>query len=349
MAANENRTIPLTITVPEDHEDHAIIDVIDSYASVHATYVERANIYNLPETWRNACGFYTLFSPIKEDGTYSVYVGKSDKDFTKRMRSHDEKKEGWVVALLIQRKSVEGLSSTQSSYLEGAMRDVFDKAPHVAYANIARTGDWTLPEHEKIIMKQVVDSTLRIMLLRGYRATLTRNASSIQATKASPFTPVAPATHASVKSVAPFAPPKITMSVPSAPAREKVEPAPVKPSLPFSPPVATPPPAPQAIPEPAIEPEPKKTGFSLFGRKKTEPKAPPKPEDVYAALLEWRQEQARVLHTKYRFILEDYTLKALSEKMPATYDELLTIPGIKEKKQAQFGKSILQVLDRFRV
>lgn len=348
MAANENRTIPLTITVPENHEDHAIIDVIDSYASVHATYVERNSIYNLPDTWRNACGFYILFSPIKEDGTYSVYVGKSDKDFTKRMRSHDEKKEGWVVALLVQRKSVEGLSSTQSSYLEGAMRDVFDKAPHVACANIARTGDWTLPEHEKIIMQQVVDSTLRIMLLRGYRATLKRDASSVQAPKASPFAPVAPATHAPVKSVAPVPPPKITMSVPSAPARERVEPAPVKSSLPFSPPVATPPTAPQASPEPVVVPEPKKTGFSLFGRKKAEPKPSPKPEEIYEALDKWRKEQARVQHTKFWFILEDYTLKALSEKMPKTYDELLTIPGIKEKKQAQFGKSILQVLDKFR-
>jgi superfamily II DNA helicase RecQ len=138
------------------------------------------------------------------------------------------------------------------------------------------------------------------------------------------------------------------MSVPSTPPRETaVEAEPAR-KLPFSPPVITPKSVPQTVSEPVVEPEPKKTGFSLFGRKKAEPKAPPKAEEVYAALLEWRQEQARVLHTKYRFILEDYTLKALSEKMPKTYDELLTIPGIKEKKQAQFGKSILQVLDKFR-
>lgn len=321
MSGNANRTLPLTVTVPENHENNAIIDVIDSYASVHATYVERNSIYNLPDTWRNACGFYILFSSIKEDGTYTVYVGKSDKDFTKRMRSHDEKKEGWVVALLVQRKSVEGLSSTQSSYLEGALRDIFVAAPHVQCQNIARTGDWTLPEHEKIIMSQVVDSTLRIMLLRGYRAVVAKKTIPTMAASAS----------------TPFTPPRET----------PVEAEPVR-KLPFSPPVITPQPAPQVVPEPVVEPEPKKAGFSLFGRKKAEPKAPPKPEEVYAALLEWRQEQARVLHTKYRFILEDYTLKALSEKMPKTYDELLTIPGIKEKKQAQFGKSILQVLDKFR-
>ena len=209
MSGNANRTLPLTVTVPENHENHAIIDVIDSYASVHATYVERNSIYNLPDTWRNACGFYILFSPIKEDGTYTVYVGKSDKDFTKRMRSHDEKKEGWVVALLVQRKSVEGLSSTQSSYLEGALRDIFVAAPHVQCQNIARTGDWTLPEHEKIIMAQVVDSTLRIMLLRGYRAVLAKKTvPTIAAPVNTPFTP------ASSSSVAPPAMPKLSMSVP---------------------------------------------------------------------------------------------------------------------------------------
>lgn len=346
MTTTENRTIPLTITVPENHENLAIIDVIDSYASVHATYVERNSIYNLPDTWRNACGFYILFSPIKEDGTYTVYVGKSDKDFTKRMRSHDQKKEGWVVALLVQRKSVEGLSSTQSSYLEGALRDVFVSAPHVQCQNIARTGDWTLPEHEKIIMSQVVDSTLRIMLLRGYRGVLAKKTVPTIVTPAStPFMPVPPTPRLAA---APPAMPKLSMSVPSTPPQEAAVATEPARKLPFSPPVMTPPAVPQVAPEPVVEAEPKKTGFSLFGRKKAEPKAPPKPEEVYAALLEWRQEQARVLHTKYRFILEDYTLKALSEKMPKTYDELLTMPGIKEKKQAQFGKSILAVLDRLR-
>lgn len=142
--------------------------------------------------------------------------------------------------------------------------------------------------------------------------------------------------------------PKLSMSVPFTPPREAaVTPEPVR-KLPFSPPAITSQPIPQPAPEPVVEPEQKKTGFSLLGRKKAEPKPPPSPEEVYEALLEWRKEQARVLHMKYRFILEDYTLKALSEKMPRTYDELLEIPGIKEKKQAQFGKSILQVLDKFR-
>lgn len=315
MTANATRTLPLTVTVPEDHEDFALLDIIDSYASVHATYVERDSIHKLPDTWRNACGFYILFSTIKEDGSYTVYVGKSDKDFTKRMRSHDEKKQDWITALLVQRKSVEGLSSTQSSYLEGALRDVFVSAAHVECQNIARTGDWTLPEHEKVIMKQVVDSTLRIMLLRGYRAVLPK-----PSTAPSNSNPYFGAPHKTGLPTTPPTPPKLTMSAPAV--QDKSVPGPV-------------------------EPETRKSVFSMFGKKKSEPK-PPNPEEVYVALLGWRKEQSRILHTKYRFILEDYTLRALSERMPVTYEELLEIPGIKEKKREQFGKSVLQVLDQFR-
>lgn len=335
MTGNTNRTIPLTVTVPENHEDSAILDVIDPYASVHATYVERTYIHHLPDTWRNACGFYILFSPIKEDGSYTVYVGKSDKDFTKRMRSHDEKKQGWNVALLVQRKSIEGLSSTQSSYLEGALRDMFVRAAHVGCQNIARTGDWTLPEHEKIIMKQVVDSTLRIMLLRGYRTTLLPRPSNV----ASNTSFDSPSRETSA--ITPPIPPRLTGFSPSA-APVTAEEVTV---LAEGKPLATPQATPVKVTAP-VEPA-RKSMFSLFGKKKAETQ-PPRPEEVYAALLEWRKEQSRVLRTKYRFILEDYTLKALSEKMPATYDDLLQIPGIKEKKREQFGESILQVLAQFK-
>lgn len=332
MTSNAGRTLPLTVAIPENHEDFALFDVIDSFASVHATYVERHSIHDLPDTWRNACGFYILFSPITEDGSYTVYVGKSDKDFTKRMRSHDEKKQDWSVALLVQRRSVEGLSSTQSSFLEGALRDIFVRAGHVECQNIARTGDWTLPEHEKIIMKQVVDSTLRIMLLRGYRA--------IQPQP--PQTAISSSDYSQeANTINPPALPTLSMSTP--PAVPLNSGAPTQGGkFPFTAPQITH----DSVPK-TVEPEARKSMFSLFGKKKAEPK-PSNPEEVYAALLEWRKEQSRILHTTYRFILEDYTLKALAERMPSTYDELLQIPGIKEKKREQFGESVLQVLAEFR-
>ena len=322
MVGNTSKTLPLTVTVPENNEDFGIIDVVDSYASVHATFVERDSIAALPSTWQNACGFYILFSPIREDGSYTTYVGKSDRDFTRRMRSHDEKKEDWVVALLIQRKSVESLSSTQSSFLEGAVRDIFTRARHVVCQNIARTGDSTLPEHEKAIMSQVVDSALRIMLLRGYRVTarktVERNVSTSKA-------PVPPTLSGMVTRV----PPSLSMTVPA-------QTTPVK-----SEPTEAPSPA------PVQKPEPRKAGFSLFGKRKPTAKEV-SAEDIYAALIEWRKEEAKKLHTKPWYVLEDYTLKALSEKRPLTYDALLDIPGIKEKKREKFGKDLLQVLSKFR-
>ena len=331
------KTLPLTVTVPENHEDMAIIDVIDSYASVHATYVERNSIHSLPNTWRNACGFYILFSPIKDDSTYSVYVGKSDKDFTKRMRSHDENKEDWVVALLVQRKSVEGLSSTQSSYLEGALRDIFVKTSHVRCHNIARTGDWTLPEHDKALMAQVVDSTLRIMLLRGYRIVdqLHSNATSRQPLAAPPKTPQLTTAVPHVdKSQGHYT---RVLDIQHIPAPQEVMTGNTSTSS-LNPTIEP------TITEPKVR---KPSMFSFLTTKKTGPVSPD-PEKVFTALLEWRKEQSKILHTKYRYILEDYTLRALAEKMPATYDDLLKIPGIKEKKREQFGKSLLKVLDQFR-
>jgi superfamily II DNA helicase RecQ len=136
------------------------------------------------------------------------------------------------------------------------------------------------------------------------------------------------------KTALPFAPPAITPEQPKNPALtpEQVTPA-------------------TTTPEPVKEPEQKKSVFaSIFGKPKAaaKPKPAPSPEEIYAALDEWRKEQGRQRHTKPWYVLEDYTLKALSEKMPKTYDDLLTIPGIKEKKREQYGKSILAVLDRFR-
>lgn len=320
MPTNETDVFPLTVTVPESFEDKAIMEVIDTLASVQAAYVERESVYEVPETWRSACGFYILFSPISKDGSYNVYVGKSDKDFTKRLRSHDQNKEGWVTALLVQRVSVGGLSSTQSSYLEGALRDIFDRVSHVTCHNIAKTGDWTLPDHEKLLMKQIIDSTLRIMLLRGYRTILSKKKPLSQSVALPQGTPVVP--------------PRITMSVPVASKSPALKAE--------SAPEAT------SSPTPISVPEPKKSMFSLFGKKKDSSKSPPTTEEILEELIEWRRVTALEGKLRHSFVVEMYTLKALAERMPKTYEELLTIPGIKEVKREKYGQSILKTLDRLR-
>jgi hypothetical protein len=273
--------------------------------------VERDSIYDIPDIWRNSCGFYILFSRIKGDGSYSVYVGKSDRDFTRRLRSHDMNKDVWTTALLVQRNSIQDLSSTQSSYLEGALRDIFDEASHVKCFNIAPTGDRTLPVHERLLMKQVIESTLRIMLIRGYRKSL-----PVQSGTLTPE-PV-------------FSPPRISMSVPAF--------TPKPPEILVSPPTSllVPEPSVAALqaPEPAPvvappAPEKKNTMFSMFKRHEPAPTEenpaartpmqvkPLDPEEVFQALRAWRVQKAREERLSPAYIFDDKVLRALAEKMPA--------------------------------
>lgn len=342
---------PLTITVPQSFNSVGIIEIADPYASMRAVFIERDSIHNIPEIWRNSCGFYILFSRIKPNGTYSVYVGKSDRDFTKRLRSHDMNKDVWATALMVQRNSIENLSSTQSSYLEGALRDIFDAASHVRCHNIANTGDRTLPVHERLIMKQVIESTLRIMLIRGFRTTLPVKPETLIQSTSSTLSGVMPA-------------PQITMSVPSV---EVI--TPTMPLLASSPQAAPPLPAPVKISLtrrfPSLPPPDRKPSvFSVFRKQDSQtsplPEIPepeivpkfqtsPNTEEVFQALRAWRLVKAREERLSPAYIFDDKVLRALAEQMPANYDALLTIPGIAHTKREKYGSSIMEILDRYRL
>lgn len=332
---------PLTVTIPQSFNSTSIVEIVDSYASMRAIFVERDSIYDIPDIWRNSCGFYILFSRIKPDGTYSVYVGKSDKDFTRRLRQHDLNKDVWTTALLVQRNSIENLSSTHSSYLEGALRDIFDEAAHVKCYNIAKTGDHTLPAHERLLMKQVVDSTLRIMLIRGFRTSLP--------VKAGTLTPP----------LISVSPPKLTMSVPvltlkTPETRETLVTPPSSTESQPRPPISPVPP-----PLPVVTPDQKPSVFSMFRRQEavttsTErlPVAdmkPYDPEEIFQALRAWRTQKARDERLSPAYIFDDKVLRALAEQMPTNYEGLLSIPGIKHAKQEKYGSEILETLDKFRV
>jgi superfamily II DNA helicase RecQ len=142
---------------------------MDNSSAVKASFVERYALDKLFAEWLNACGFYILFSHIRDDGSFDAYVGKASNGFSGRLREHDEKKDFWRVALLIRRDTTYGLTSTESLYLEGRMRNILTLSPNVKVHNIAPTGDRTLPDHDKQEMESIVLSTLRIMFLRGYR------------------------------------------------------------------------------------------------------------------------------------------------------------------------------------
>jgi hypothetical protein len=333
---------PLTITIPQSFNFTSIVEIVDSYASMRAIFVERDSIHDIPDIWRNSCGFYILFSRIKADGSYSVYVGKSDRDFTRRLRQHDLNKDVWATALLMQRNSIENLSSTHSSFLEGALRDIFDEAAHVKCHNIAPTGDRTLPVHERLLMKQVVESTLRIMLIRGFRTGLPVKSGSLTPPVASESVLAAPPQITmSVPSVTPITPETVATHQPLPSIEELSTPTAEQPSLPVS------------------EPEKKPSMFSLFRRQESTT-APPEglpnmkekphdPEEVFQALRAWRLQKAREERLSPAYIFDDRVLRAVAEQMPENFEQLLSVPGIKHVKREKYGSGLLEILDKYRL
>lgn len=180
----------LTVLAPYSLDSLLPLEIMDNSSAVKASFVERYAIEKLSPEWLNACGFYILFSHIRSDGSFDAYVGKASNGFSKRLKSHDENKDFWRVALLIRRDTTDGFTTTESLYLEGRMRKVLTSSPHVKVHNIAPTGDNTLPEHDKQSMESIVLSALRIMFLRGYRnSSLGFIADSITADKIKGFEP----------------------------------------------------------------------------------------------------------------------------------------------------------------
>lgn len=167
---NTPSSIPLTVLAPYSLDSMKPLEIIDEDSNLKAAFVERYAIEHVTNDWKsNACGFYILFSHLRADHTFDVYVGRTSANFLRRLRSHDEQKDYWNTALLVQKNNNQGFTSTQSGYLEGRMRDILDISANVTVHNSAPTGDTTIAEHEKYLMEKVILSTLRMMFLRGYR------------------------------------------------------------------------------------------------------------------------------------------------------------------------------------
>ena len=161
----------LTVLAPQSLESMLPLEIIDDSSPIRASFVERYGIEHLPGAWKEACGFYILFSHLKPDNTFEAYVGKASNGFYNRLKSHDKEKSWWRSALLVFKDREPGFSSTQSAYMEGRMRAILESSANVTVHNIAPTGDRTLPAWETGAMEAIALSTLRIMSLRGYRNT----------------------------------------------------------------------------------------------------------------------------------------------------------------------------------
>lgn len=160
----------LTVLAPSSADSMLPTEIIDDSSPIRAGFVERKGIENLPRAWKEACGFYLLFSHMDAHGGFQVYVGKASNGFYGRLRSHDKDKPWWSVALMVFKDREPGFSSTQSAFMEGKMREILDRSSNATVENIAPTGDRTLPRWEESAMEAIAVSTLRIMGLRGYRA-----------------------------------------------------------------------------------------------------------------------------------------------------------------------------------
>ncbi len=66
--------------------------------------------------------------------------------------------------------------------------------------------------------------------------------------------------------------------------------------------------------------------------------------ELLAKLVEWRNMEAQKRGVEHFRILPDKTLKEIAGRRPETKQDLCSIPGIKELKYMQFGKTILNIV-----
>lgn len=160
----------LTLGIPNTLNSLEPIEIKDEQANLHAAYVERYAVNNLPAEWdKEVEGFYVLLSHINPDNTFTAYVGKTDWSFSRRLRSHVQNKDFWNLAILFKKNSIEGFNKNQTSYMEGELAKALSSSPNVTLTNEKPTGDRTFNDWDKPYMEQVLLACLRILFIRGYR------------------------------------------------------------------------------------------------------------------------------------------------------------------------------------
>lgn len=296
----------LTVLAPYSQESLLPLEIMDNSLAVKASFVERYAIDQLSTEWLGACGFYILFSHIKDDGSFDAYVGKASNGFSRRLESHDETKDFWRVALLIRRDNSDGFTTTEALYLEGRMRQVLASYVNVKVHNVAPTGDKTLPEHDKQSMESIVLSALRIMLLRGYRNSSMGFIADNRATdKIKKFEPARPNLAHAID----------TNHLESLVADME-----------------------DHIPNPANDDK----DFWTYDRQKVASFA--EVDARVAALKTWRLAVARENSWSPWIVFTEKQLIAIADANPSTLDELSAIQGISQKRVSSYGADVIKVL-----
>ena len=65
---------------------------------------------------------------------------------------------------------------------------------------------------------------------------------------------------------------------------------------------------------------------------------------IFAALREWRREEARGRSVPPFVVMHDRTLEAIASNVPRSLDELAEVPGIGPAKLSAYGEVILSVI-----
>lgn len=300
----------LTVLTPKSLDSMLPLEIIDDSSPIRAAFVERYGIDHLPSSWKEACGFYILFSHINPDNTFEAYVGKATNGFYNRLKSHDKEKSWWRTALMVFKDREPGFSSTQSAYMEGKMREILESSRNVTIHNIAATGDKTLPAWEENSMEAIALSTLRIMFLRGYRnASMARIAEEL-------VIKTEPADEDKERQPA--------LRIPARPQR------PVKPETLSSSPARTPP-----MPERLTEQDAAPVDAEA--------------ENRFQRLRTWRMEVARGKGWAPYMVFKDAALRAIAKANPQQPKELYGVPGVSKYKADTYGQDIVDTLSEAEV
>ncbi|MDE5840057.1 MAG: HRDC domain-containing protein, partial [Muribaculaceae bacterium] len=67
----------------------------------------------------------------------------------------------------------------------------------------------------------------------------------------------------------------------------------------------------------------------------------------YERLVEWRRNKANEDGVSAFMILGNKTLVHLANEVPQDKEDLLSIPGIGKKKEAEYGPALLEIIHRY--
>lgn len=71
-------------------------------------------------------------------------------------------------------------------------------------------------------------------------------------------------------------------------------------------------------------------------------------KSLYEELRRWRWDIAHRLHVPAFIVLHDSTMEDLSRRAPTTYDDLMQVSGIGQRKAQLYGSELLEVIERYR-